>query len=116
MSSEAERSIRRALALLEAASADCRRKGPSDGREPLHWPLAVRAARAHLTHALTALEPAAAREPRVATPDDLRGMAWFNGLTEAERLQWLKRADSACPADAWGGLQGRGGRRGSPSC
>lgn len=29
------------------------------------------------------------------------GMAWFNGLTERERTEWLRRANSAVPADAW---------------
>lgn len=48
-------SIRRALALLAAASADSRLKGPSDGSTPLHWPIALRAARAHLEHALAHL-------------------------------------------------------------
>lgn len=40
------------MALLQAASADSRLKGPSDGSTPLHWPLAVAAARAQLQHAL----------------------------------------------------------------
>jgi hypothetical protein len=29
------------------------------------------------------------------------GMAWWNNLNEVERLQWLERANSAAPADAW---------------
>ena len=95
----AEASIRRALALLECASNDWRHRS-SDGSQPLHWTLAVGAAKAHLRHALSALVPPT-DEPRIATADDVRGMAWWNACTEAERLAWLQRADSACPADAW---------------
>jgi hypothetical protein len=95
-------SVRTALALLQAASADWRHKGPSDGSEPLCWPLAVAAARAHLTHALTALEaPGAAHEIPAPNTDAEEGMLWWNGCEPAERLKWLQRADSACPADAW---------------
>jgi len=35
------------------------------------------------------------------TADDLLGMAWFNSLTEWARGEWLRRAGSAVPADAW---------------
>ena len=38
------------------------------------------------------------REP---TPDETAGMAWWNSLTEADRADWLARAGSAVPADAW---------------
>jgi hypothetical protein len=93
-------SIRTALQLLACASNDWRCKA-SDGTQPLHWTLAVGAAKAHLQHALTTLESPATGEPRTATPDDVRGMEWFNALTEAERREWLQRADSAVPADAW---------------
>ena len=98
----AEASIRRALALLGSASADWRQKGPSDGSTPLHWPAAIAAARAHLTHALTALEaPGAAHDGPAPDTDAERGIFWWNACTEAQRLEWLQRADSACPADAW---------------
>jgi hypothetical protein len=48
----ATHSIQRALALLGAASNDWRNGGPSDGSSPLHWPVAVAAARAHLEQAI----------------------------------------------------------------
>ena len=38
------------------------------------------------------------REP---TPDETAGMVWWNSLTEADRADWLARAGSAVPADAW---------------
>lgn len=59
-------SILRALTLLEAASSDSRLKGPSDGTTPLHWPLVVRAAQLHLTHALARLEQADERDREIA--------------------------------------------------
>ena len=34
--------------------------------------------------------------------DPHAGMVWFNALSERERAQWLERAASAVPADAWG--------------
>jgi hypothetical protein len=95
----AAESVRHALHLLTCASNDWRCKA-SDGSQPLFWPLATAAARAHLEHALRALEPVPTGE-RIATADDVRGMAWFNALAEAERAEWLRRADSAVPADAW---------------
>ncbi|HEY6456022.1 MAG TPA: hypothetical protein VIY90_12160 [Steroidobacteraceae bacterium] len=33
--------------------------------------------------------------------DDALGMAWFNSLTECQRLLWLLRAGSDVSADAW---------------
>ncbi len=33
--------------------------------------------------------------------DTALGMAWWNRLTRQERAEWLARADSAVPADAW---------------
>jgi hypothetical protein len=39
--------------------------------------------------------------PSSATPDDLRGMTWWNALTKADRKFWLQKADSARPVDAW---------------
>jgi hypothetical protein len=100
----ASSAVRRALGLLQAASADWRHKGPSDGSEPLHWPAAVAAAKAHLEHALSLLETHG-EPPRIATPDDLLGMRWFNGLTRQERAVWLDRANSAAPVDAWRAYQ-----------
>ena len=38
------------------------------------------------------------REP---TPDETAGMVWWNSLSEADRADWLMRAGSAVPADAW---------------
>jgi hypothetical protein len=35
------------------------------------------------------------------TEDEKRGIAWWNGLTEAKRRAWLRVARSAAPADAW---------------
>jgi hypothetical protein len=94
--------IRRALALLGAASNDWRQKGPSDGSTPLYWPAAVAAARAHLAHALTALEaPGAAHVAPAPDSDAELGMAWWNRISERERAQWLRVAGSAVPADAW---------------
>ncbi len=29
------------------------------------------------------------------------GMTWWNRLTKCERADWLRRADSVVPADAW---------------
>jgi len=33
--------------------------------------------------------------------DPYQGVAWWNALTEKERGQWLEKADSARPADAY---------------
>ncbi|CAG9180203.1 hypothetical protein LMG23992_04168 [Cupriavidus laharis] len=33
--------------------------------------------------------------------DPQAGMAWFNALTELERAEWVARADSARPSEAW---------------
>ncbi len=35
------------------------------------------------------------------TPDEVLGMAWWNGLSERDRAHWLQRAGSAIAADAW---------------
>lgn len=32
---------------------------------------------------------------------DELGMAWWNNLTAEERAEWLNRANSVVPADAW---------------
>lgn len=29
------------------------------------------------------------------------GMTWWNRLTERERAEWLRRANTAVPAEAW---------------
>lgn len=71
---DAAGAVRRALALLGAASADWRQRGPSDGSTPLYWPIAVSAARAQLTHALTCMPCLDCRstDPGHATPCDGR--------------------------------------------
>lgn len=38
---------------------------------------------------------------RPCTCDAEAGMRWWNALTKTERAAWLKRANSAVPADAW---------------
>jgi len=38
---------------------------------------------------------------RKPTPDEALGMAWWNGLSERQRAEWLRRAGSAVVADAW---------------
>lgn len=38
---------------------------------------------------------------RNPTADEIAGMQWWNSLTEAERANWLARADSAVPTEAW---------------
>ena len=43
------------------------------------------------------IEPQARRNVAAA----LVGMAWFNGLSRAERTYWLEVARAACPAAAW---------------
>lgn len=35
------------------------------------------------------------------TADELAGMAWWNGLSEADRLLWCRLALTAVPAEAW---------------
>ena len=35
------------------------------------------------------------------TTNEALGMAWWNGLTEAERRFWVGRAGTAVPASAW---------------
>jgi hypothetical protein len=37
----------------------------------------------------------------VAENDAELGMTWWNRLTERERAEWLRRADTAVPAEAW---------------
>lgn len=39
--------------------------------------------------------------PEEASPDDLLGVAWFNGISEFARAYWLAQAGSARPSDAW---------------
>ncbi|NHZ66628.1 hypothetical protein [Massilia genomosp. 1] len=38
---------------------------------------------------------------RTTTQDEQDGIEWFNSLTETGRAEWLNRAGSAVPADAW---------------
>lgn len=38
---------------------------------------------------------------KTATSDGAAGMAWWNALSEKQRAEWLSRANSARPADAW---------------
>ena len=45
------------------------------------------------------------REP---TPDETAGMVWWNSLSETDRADWLARAGSAVPADAWGAYKRSG--------
>ncbi|MER8524179.1 hypothetical protein NKH56_33640 [Mesorhizobium sp. M1076] len=50
-----------------------------------------------------------ADEPnRNSTADEIAGMQWWNSLTEAERADWLARADSAVPAEAWAAYKRQG--------
>ena len=52
---------------------------------------------------LLVIEPAAS-EIRSRVEARL-GMAWWNGLTRAERAYWLDVAGSTVPADAWRAFQ-----------
>ena len=45
---------------------------------------------------------------RNPTADEIAGMQWWNSLTEAERADWLARADSAVPAEAWAAYKRQG--------
>lgn len=38
------------------------------------------------------------REP---TADERAGMAWWNAMSEHARREWLRKARSAVPAEAW---------------
>ena len=55
------------------------------------------------------IEPAqglAIPQPRPLIPKDADfGIAWYNGLSKAERALWHRVADSAVPADAWRAFQ-----------
>jgi hypothetical protein len=49
------------------------------------------------------IEPA----PEALIPQDAEvGMAWYNGLTPAERRHWHEVAGSAVAADAWRAFRG----------
>lgn len=39
--------------------------------------------------------------PESPSIDDLAGMAWWNSMSESDRLYWLALAKSAAPVDAW---------------
>lgn len=41
------------------------------------------------------------RERRRAEHDAIEGMGWWNDLTTAQRREWLNRAQSSVPAEAW---------------
>lgn len=43
---------------------------------------------------------------REMTDDELRGIEWWNGLSEQDRRFWLASACSAVPADAWAFFKG----------
>ncbi len=43
------------------------------------------------------------RQPTVA---EQCGMTWWNRLSPRERGEWLRRAGSAVPADAWAAFRG----------
>jgi hypothetical protein len=61
--------------------------GPSPGGDP-------RPAESPTQHLLTL-------RPGTDLADALAGIHWFNTLTRSERLEWLERAGSSVPADAW---------------
>lgn len=42
------------------------------------------------------------------TADEAAGIAWWNGLSEADRAAWLKGAGSAVPAEAWAAFKQEG--------
>ena len=46
-------------------------------------------------------------EERTPTSDEAAGIAWWNGISEEERAEWLRRAESAVPADAWAAFKAR---------
>jgi hypothetical protein len=82
--------VRQVLDILERAS-DTWHNGGANESGPLHWPVAVSLARrAH---------------PRRAYRDCL-----WKHLTPAQRLQWLRRAQSEVPADAWEAFKGGDGQ------
>jgi hypothetical protein len=43
----------------------------------------------------------AGEQDREPTAEESAGMAWWNPLTEGERANWLARAATAVPAEAW---------------
>ena len=50
-------------------------------------------------------------------PDERAGMAWWNDLSEAARLYWLRQAgDTGRVADAWAVYQREGKRPNCPPC
>ena len=52
------------------------------------------------------VEGGAAPKPRALIPADADfGIAWYNGLSKAERALWHRVAGSAVPADAWRAFQ-----------
>jgi hypothetical protein len=69
---------------------------------------------AHLHRARDVLAAAPAASSPEAD-DTEAGMAWFNGLTRAERAHWLALAGSAVPADAWRAFRDSQSRASDPS-
>lgn len=47
------------------------------------------------------------REP---TADEHAGMAWWNALPDRARREWLQRAGSAVPAQAWAAFKAASAR------
>jgi hypothetical protein len=47
------------------------------------------------------MKPSTAKKQRSATPDEQRGIDWWNDLSEPARARWMGVAGSAVPADAW---------------
>jgi hypothetical protein len=59
--------------------------------------------------------------PRLAklhahSTDAAMGMAWFNSLTKQQRLEALRAADTAAPAEAWAHYKATGGFKCEESC
>ena len=59
---------------------------------------------------LLVIEPAQSAKS-VIPADAEMGIAWYNGLSKAERLHWHRVAASAVPADAWRAFQAGRSRR-----
>jgi hypothetical protein len=50
------------------------------------------------------IEPAATTRTTIPADAEM-GIAWYNGLSKAERALWHRVAGSAVPADAWRAFQ-----------
>ena len=53
-------------------------------------------------------------ESNVPSPEEQRGMNWWNQLTEDARAHWLQIAGSAIPAEAWAAYQRDGCLKNTP--